>query len=105
MFKQVRWSRQILFGGADWKLLKQEVESWLESPFAEVEILCVINQLGKQKALGTDGFNGEFFKKARNTIYIKDDLLKVFQEFFNNGMVNKRRNETCITLIPKKKGL
>ena len=33
---------------------------------------------------------------------IKDDLLKVFKEFYDNGVVNARTNATYICLIPKK---
>ena len=33
---------------------------------------------------------------------IKDDIMRVFCEFFNNGMVNVRTNATFICFIPKK---
>ena len=33
---------------------------------------------------------------------IKGDLIKVFAEFFENGVVNSRTNATLICLIPKK---
>lgn len=44
---------------------------------------------------------GEFYKNCWNILKI--DLLEVFQEFFENGIINKRTNETYICLIPKKK--
>lgn len=33
---------------------------------------------------------------------VKDDLLKVFEEFYDKGIVNAITNETYICLIPKK---
>ena len=33
---------------------------------------------------------------------IKEDLLKVFNEFFENGLINAKTNATYICLIPKK---
>lgn len=48
----------------------------------------------------SDGFSIEFYKKGWNIL--KSDLVRVFQEFFKNGIVNLRTNETYICLIPKK---
>lgn len=36
--------------------------------------------------------------------HIKDDLMKVFMEFFNRGMMNKTMRSTFIFFIPKKEG-
>ena len=33
---------------------------------------------------------------------IKEDLLSVFLEFHNNGIINQSMNATFITLVPKK---
>lgn len=41
-----------------------------------------------------------FFLK--NWSILKADILKVFQDFFQNGVINNRTNETYICLIPMK---
>ena len=49
---------------------------------------------------GPDASNEKLMRKGSNSI--KVDLRKVFQEFFKNGTVNKRTNDTYICSIPKK---
>ena len=44
---------------------------------------------------------GEFYKKSWNTL--NSDLVRVFQDFLKNGIINKKCNETYVCLIPKKK--
>lgn len=56
--------------------------------------------LWKLQIPGPDVSNEKLMRKDWNTI--KVDLLKVFQKFFENGIVNKRTNKTCICLITKK---
>ena len=35
--------------------------------------------------------------------HLKSDLVRVFQDFFKNGIINRRCNKTYVSLIPKKK--
>lgn len=50
--------------------------------------------------LTLDGFRAPFYKECWDIV--KGDLLKVFEEFFENGFVVKSMSSTFITLVPKK---
>ena len=56
--------------------------------------------INNEKALGPDGFSMLFYKKFWENL--KDDLLKVLQDFHNKGIVNNNVNNTYIALINKK---
>ena len=72
----------------------------LISPFNEEEIRNAIFSFEGNKAPGPDGFTIEFLKKFWNIF--KNDVMKVFQDFFQNTRINKITNETYIVLIAKK---
>lgn len=55
---------------------------------------------GTLKSPGPDGMTSEFYKEAWNIL--KSDLLRVFQDFFKNEIINLCTYETYICLIPKK---
>ena len=71
-----------------------EIAEWLDRPFLKEEILNVVMFLNKEKALGPDGFTIGFYQECWETI--KDDLLRVFLEFHNNGIINQSTNATFI---------
>lgn len=71
----------------------------LEEPFTAIKIKGAIDDLGSNKAPGLDGYAGEFLKKAWNTV--TGEILKVFQDFFESGILNCCVNETYICLVPK----
>lgn len=48
----------------------------------------------------TDGYTLAFYQECWDTV--KGDLMKVFNEFFEGGVINGITNETYICLIPKK---
>ena len=56
--------------------------------------------LNKENALDPNGFTIGFYQECWETI--KDDLLRVFLKFHNNGITNQSTNATFITLVPKK---
>ncbi|KAG6717072.1 hypothetical protein I3842_04G079200 [Carya illinoinensis] len=61
--------------------------SRMERPFEEAEILEVVRKMTKDKAPGPDGFSMGFFQTCWEIL--KDDLMKVFQEFHSYGKFEK----------------
>ena len=57
-------------------------------------------QLNREKALGPDGFTIALYQDCWDVV--KEDLVKVFQEFHKRGIVNQSTNVTFIALVPKK---
>lgn len=57
-------------------------------------------QLNKEKALGPNGFTIALYHKCWDVI--KDDVLRVFLEFHDNGIINEITNATFIALMLKK---
>lgn len=74
----------------------------LEKSFDIEEVHSIIMEMDGEKAFGLDGFTIAFFKNSWEVV--KLDLMKVFDEFFVRGTINKSMNYTFITLIPKKDG-
>lgn len=75
--------------------------SSLDSPFTEEEILRAITQTPKNKALGSDGFTGLFFKQYRETI--KSDLIAVINSFHNSRCADLNLlNKANLILIAKR---
>lgn len=56
----------------------------LDSSFTLEEIREVIFDCDRNKSLGSDGFSLGFF--SENWDVIKEDLLRVFREFFDRGI-------------------
>ncbi|RVX07516.1 hypothetical protein CK203_025219 [Vitis vinifera] len=73
--------------GIDWSPISEESASRLDSPFSEVEIYNAIFQLDRDKASGPDGFTIAVFQDCWDVI--KDDLVRVFAEFHNTGLLIK----------------
>lgn len=72
----------------------------LDGKFEEVEVFEALNSLCGDKAPGLDGLSIAFVQKC--WVVIKDDLLKIFGEFFVQAKLEKSLNATFIALIPKK---
>lgn len=83
-----------------WDPISTEHSNLLELPFWEEEVYKAVRCLGFDKAPGPDGFTAEFFKKSWNII--KDDIMTMFHDFFQNKVINAILNETYICLIPKR---
>ena len=64
------------------------------------DLLNKKKKLGKQFSLSPDEFTMAVFQSQWERI--KKDMVKVFQEFAQNGFINRLTNETFICLIPKK---
>ncbi|KHN39948.1 Retrovirus-related Pol polyprotein LINE-1, partial [Glycine soja] len=71
----------------------------LLSPITKQDVWNVISGMDNNKALGPDGYNTLFFKKAWNII--GDDIFVVVNEFFMSGKLLKQIHHALIALIPK----
>ena len=80
--------------------ISRDSKEKLERPFEEEEIKRALFQCEGDKAPGPDGFSMAALQEGWEIV--KDDMMRVFQEFFDNGVVNARTNATYICLIPKK---
>jgi hypothetical protein len=71
----------------------------LVQPFLRREVDLIIKAMPTDKAPGPDGFNGLFMKKCWDTI--KEDIYKLYQEFFDGSISLECLNESFIILVPK----
>lgn len=62
----------------------------------------MVFQCDSLKSPGPDGFNVHFFKTS--WFIIKDDLIRVVEEFHSNDRIARGCNPSFIVLIPKKEG-
>jgi len=70
--------------------------------FSEEEVRNAINDLGKEKAPGPDGFNIAFFQHCWDAV--NGDLMVFFSDFHAQGVFHKSLNATFLCLIPKMAG-
>ena len=74
-------------------------DAWeLEKEFFEEEVWKAINDLGKDKAPGPDGFNIPFFQHCWDVV--KRDVMGLFADFHKKGIFEKSLNATFIVLSP-----
>jgi hypothetical protein len=73
--------------------------SHLDVPFTLEEIGTVLKEITPDKSPGPDGFNGLFMKKSWDII--KNDFIKLANDFYSGNMNLASINTACITLIPK----
>jgi hypothetical protein len=71
----------------------------MDLPFSEKEVKDVIDQMERNKAAGPDGFPIEFYQVCWGII--KDDLMQIFEDFYQHKINLQRINYGVITLIPK----
>ena len=86
--------------GLDWSPSFAQSVEWLDRPFLEEEVRFEVFQLNRDKAPGLDGFTMALYQECWDVI--KEDLMKVFQEFYSSGIINQSTNATFIALVPKK---
>lgn len=81
-------------------LVHGEVElTELASPFLVAEIDNIIKIMPSDKAPAQDGFNGAFIKKYWPII--KEDIYRIFFDFYENRVILSPINGSHIVLVPK----
>ncbi|KAL6327158.1 hypothetical protein AAG906_015197 [Vitis piasezkii] len=103
---------QLLLEDSDWKanieglhlehLSIQEAES-LELAFYEEKIHFAFMEMNGDKTLGPDGFTMAFWKTCWD--FVKEEILELFKEFYDQSSFAKSLNTTFLVLIPKKGGV
>ncbi|CAL1397125.1 unnamed protein product [Linum trigynum] len=72
----------------------------LDKPFSEQEIWLGLRDNDGSKATGPDGFTIEFLKKCWQ--WLKGDVLKAFQDFYESGFLPNWVTHSFVCLAPKK---
>ncbi|XP_026459913.1 uncharacterized protein LOC113360641 [Papaver somniferum] len=80
--------------------LDEEEKGNMENEFTEAVVYDVVKKFGANKSPGPDGFSMEFYKVFLPII--KDDFMKLMNEFFRFGSWDWRVNCSFISLVPKK---
>lgn len=80
--------------------IEEEVTLNLEKPFMVEEVKHTILCMEKDKSLSSDGFLMLFFQECWDIV--EEDLMKVFTEFYERGVISKGVNATFLVLLPKK---
>ncbi|RVW19996.1 LINE-1 retrotransposable element ORF2 protein [Vitis vinifera] len=74
----------------------------LELPFSEDEIHSALLEMDGDKAPGPDGFTVAFWQECWD--FVKEEILELFKEFYEQRSFVKSLNTTFLVLIPKKGG-
>ncbi|KAJ0471319.1 putative RNA-directed DNA polymerase [Helianthus annuus] len=75
--------------------------SMLEQPFSVEEIKAAVWDCDGDRAPGPDGFNFKFIKRCWSSL--REDLVKLFNKFYETGTLNSCCTSSFIALIPKVK--
>ena len=81
------------------ELVTNEENTELTKPFSKTEIKEALFQMEKNKAAGPDKIPIEFFQHCWEII--KDDVVKLFENFHEGKLDVSRLNYGIITLLPK----
>ena len=90
-----------LINGISYDTISMEDALELEKEFLEEEVRCAINELGKDKAPGLDGFNIAFFQSCWEVI--KGHIMGLFSDFHTKGVFQKKF-ECYIFMSPTQDG-
>ena len=72
----------------------------LETLFIVDEVFTALSNLNGDKAPGPNGFILAFWQFSRHIV--KDDIMRMFKEFFETKKFVKNLNTTFLVLVPKK---
>lgn len=72
-------------------------------PFTEEEVKKAVWDCDSSKSPGPDGFNLGFYKECWDVV--KEDIMRVMREFYENWRLVRGSNSSFIVLIPKKEGV
>jgi hypothetical protein len=81
------------------QVITDEMNYDLSKPYTVDEISDTLFQIGPMKAPGPDGYPACFFQ--RNWPFMKEDIVRAVQLFFETGIMKEGINDTSIVLIPK----
>ncbi|KAL6320735.1 hypothetical protein AAG906_008735 [Vitis piasezkii] len=88
--------------GLQLKSLSHAEAEGLEQPFTEAEIHLALMGMNGDKAPGPDGFTVAFWQFCWE--FVKEEIVDVFKEFYEDKSFAKSLNSTFLVLIPKKGG-
>ena len=74
----------------------------LKLPFTEEEIYSVLMEMNDDKASGPNGFIVAFWQSSWE--FVKEEIVDLFKEFYDQRSFAKSLNTTFLVLIPKKGG-
>lgn len=97
-FKE-EYSTRPIFEGLTFNKLSPEQASSLVAPFSQEEINEAVNSCNAQKAPGPDGYNFKFIKESWEVI--KEDVYKIFEEFWTSSKLPRGSNVAFVALIAK----
>ncbi|RVX03335.1 LINE-1 reverse transcriptase-like [Vitis vinifera] len=89
--------------GLQLKSLNHAEAEGLEQPFTEAEIHLALMGMNGDKAPGPDGFTVAFWQFCWE--FVKEEIVDVFKEFYEDKSFAKSLNSTFLVLIPKKGGV
>ena len=95
------WKADI--GGLQLKQISQSEAEVLELPFSKSEIHATLMEMNGDKAPGPDGFTVAFWQSCWE--FVKEEVLDMFKEFYEQNSFIKSLNNTFLVLLPKKGGL
>ncbi|KAL6328817.1 hypothetical protein AAG906_003834 [Vitis piasezkii] len=84
------------------KLNRLQEAGMLELPFSEAEVQAALMDMNGDKAPGPDGFTLAFWQSCWD--FVKDEILDMFKEFYEQNAFLKSLNNTFLVLLPKKGG-
>lgn len=102
-FNKVLDSRPILSQNLFHCRISTTDENFLTTPFSELEVKHATENCDNFKSTMSDGFNFKFVKECLHII--KDDFLRMLEDFHLNGNLVRGLNTSFIVLIPKKKNV
>ncbi|KAL6520276.1 hypothetical protein OROMI_032456 [Orobanche minor] len=99
-FKSRTFIRPIMGNNLFEERISEEENQYLTAPFSESEVFEALSLCDSSKSPGPDDFNFLFLKES--WLFMKEEIMKFFEEFHKNKKLIRGLNQTFITLIPKK---
>ncbi|KAJ9709590.1 hypothetical protein PVL29_001191 [Vitis rotundifolia] len=94
------WKADI--GSLQLKQISQSEAEGLELPFSESEVHATLMEMNGDRAPRPDGFTMAFWQDCWE--FIKEEVMDMFKEFYEQNSFLKSLNNTFLVLIPKKGG-
>lgn len=89
--------------GAEFDVISNEHQGWVERPFLEDEVLFALNSMEDDKAPRPDGFPTKFLKICWDVM--GKEVMVAFEAFHSCDQWCRSLSATFISFIPKKKAL